>query len=69
MGKDGYQIEEAALTQGFEHILKAKDYEHAVELAHNHARSGEVVLLSPACTSWDMFKTLRSEEIYLRNLF
>ena len=34
----------------------AKTMEEAVLLAHRRARAGEVVLLSPACSSFDMFK-------------
>jgi UDP-N-acetylmuramoylalanine--D-glutamate ligase len=34
----------------------AKTLEEAVLLAHQKAKSGEVVLLSPACSSFDMFK-------------
>jgi UDP-N-acetylmuramoylalanine--D-glutamate ligase len=30
--------------------------EEAVRLAHGLARAGEVVLLSPACASFDMFR-------------
>jgi UDP-N-acetylmuramoylalanine--D-glutamate ligase len=30
--------------------------EEAVTLAHQSAKKGEVVLLSPACSSFDMFK-------------
>ena len=30
--------------------------EEAVELAHGQAQPGDVVLLSPACASFDMFR-------------
>lgn len=56
LGVHGYQIEEAAREKGFTNIYQAKDYQEAVKLAHDLAQPGEVVLLSPACTSWDMFK-------------
>lgn len=29
--------------------------EEAVKTAHDLAKSGDAVLLSPACASWDMF--------------
>jgi UDP-N-acetylmuramoylalanine--D-glutamate ligase len=34
----------------------AKDMGEAVRLAYQSAKRGEVVLLSPACSSFDMFK-------------
>lgn len=36
--------------------VTAKTLEEAVRLAHETAREGDVVLLSPACSSYDMFK-------------
>ncbi len=56
VGLHGGQIEAAAREQNFDPIYPARDYAEAVQLAHRYARPGEVVLLSPACTSWDMFK-------------
>ncbi|MEC9006319.1 MAG: UDP-N-acetylmuramoyl-L-alanine--D-glutamate ligase [Nitrospirota bacterium] len=37
-------------------IQRASSLAHAVELAERQASSGEVVLLSPACASFDMFR-------------
>jgi UDP-N-acetylmuramoylalanine--D-glutamate ligase len=37
----------------------ARTLEEAVSLAHQTARRGEVVLLSPACSSYDMFRDYR----------
>jgi len=37
-------------------ILRAQDMDEAVGLAFGRARPGEVVLLSPACASFDMFR-------------
>ena len=36
--------------------LHVNDYEEAVGLAHKLAKPAQVVLLSPACSSYDMFK-------------
>jgi len=54
---------EAALTQspnagqaGKVDIVRCDSMEHAVQRAAEYARSGDIVLLSPACASFDMFK-------------
>jgi len=36
-------------------IEEAATFRELVEKAYSQASPGEVVLLSPACTSWDMF--------------
>jgi UDP-N-acetylmuramoylalanine--D-glutamate ligase len=41
---------------GLTDTAMAKTMEEAVFLAHQKATGGEVVLLSPACSSFDMFK-------------
>ena len=41
---------------GLTDTIMAKTVEEAVLLAHRKAKAGEVVLLSPACSSFDMFK-------------
>jgi UDP-N-acetylmuramoylalanine--D-glutamate ligase len=37
-------------------IIDAGDMQHAVAHAREHAKSGEVVLLSPACASFDQYR-------------
>ncbi len=44
---------------GLTDTVLAETMEEAVVLAHRTARRGEVVLLSPACSSFDMFKDYR----------
>jgi UDP-N-acetylmuramoylalanine--D-glutamate ligase len=41
---------------GLTNTVMAKTMEEAVSLARQKAKAGEVVLLSPACSSFDMFK-------------
>lgn len=55
IGESAGEIEAAVRAQGFENILRAATLPEAVKIAHRTARPGEVVLLSPACASWDMF--------------
>ena len=46
----------AQALDGAATIVPAGDMQHAVEWARDNARSGEVVLLSPACASFDQFR-------------
>jgi len=47
----------AQATQGVLPTLQVRDLEQAVRVAFEHAISGDAVLLSPACASFDMFKS------------
>jgi UDP-N-acetylmuramoylalanine--D-glutamate ligase len=42
--------------EGKINYVKVKDLEHAVKVAYMISSSGDVILLSPACSSFDMFK-------------
>lgn len=37
-------------------VWRCRDLDHAVRMAHDYARPGDVVLLSPACASYDSFQ-------------
>ena len=54
IGVDAPIIEEA--ITGTTRLLKAETLEQAVALCQQHTQQGDVVLLSPACASFDMFK-------------
>lgn len=54
LGQDAKQLD--AALQGVTTTQFAKDMNEAVQLAASAARSGETVLLSPACASLDMFR-------------
>jgi UDP-N-acetylmuramoylalanine--D-glutamate ligase len=49
-------IRQTVEDEGFQEIVEVDSIEEAVLAAHRIAQPGEVVLLSPACASWDMFK-------------
>jgi UDP-N-acetylmuramoylalanine--D-glutamate ligase len=55
IGRDASRIEEALSGTSVE-LTKASDLVEAVNLASANAVSGDMVLLSPACASFDMFK-------------
>ncbi len=55
MGKTATKIKEAAENVGFTNSIILKDMEACVREAYRIAQPGDVVLLSPACASWDMY--------------
>lgn len=55
IGETKEKIAECAGAHGFTDILFADTLEEAVQLCAEKAESGDAVLLSPACASWDMF--------------
>jgi UDP-N-acetylmuramoylalanine--D-glutamate ligase len=58
IGKDADKIEAAIQHTGVV-ILRASHMSDAVKLAYSRAVSGDAVLLSPACASFDMFKNYK----------
>lgn len=57
IGETAHTIQKVAQNQGFFNTTIVKSYKEAVLLASKMASPGEVVLLSPACASWDMFES------------
>jgi UDP-N-acetylmuramoylalanine--D-glutamate ligase len=57
LGLAADEMEQAARDEGVETIIRATTFADGVEKAIAQAIPGDVVLLSPACTSWDMFKS------------
>ncbi len=55
LGEAREQLQQAVIEAGFKNIYVARDLEEAVRTASMAAVPGDVVLLSPACASWDMF--------------
>jgi len=56
LGECAEDLARAVKNAGCGRVLMAKDFREAVLLAHQEAGQGDIVLLSPACASWDMFK-------------
>ena len=56
-GQTAEKIENAARKAGIKTIKRVDNVVEAVPLAYQLSESGDVILLSPACASWDQFKT------------
>lgn len=58
MGQAKERFENAAKKEGVLNIEIAKDMEDAVYKAKKIAKDGDIVILSPACSSFDMYKNM-----------
>lgn len=56
IGQTAEFIKEEALKLGFTDIQIVENMKEAVSVCNKKANKGEVVLLSPACASWGMYK-------------
>ncbi len=57
LGETADIIKESAIKQGFVNCHKVENMEEAVQKAYKLASSHDVILLSPACASWDMYES------------
>ena len=57
IGDTKEKIAKAARNVGFNDIIMADNLKEAVQICHDKANAGDAVLLSPACASWDQFKS------------
>ncbi|MBP3263823.1 MAG: UDP-N-acetylmuramoyl-L-alanine--D-glutamate ligase, partial [Acidaminococcaceae bacterium] len=68
LGEARERFYQAAVTAGVENVVMADGFEAAVETAYKNARPPQVVLLSPACSSYDMFNNFEERGRYFKKL-
>lgn len=68
MGKTANLIKETAEALGFNEIILAKDMDESVRAAYGMASSGDTILLSPACASWDMYTNFEQRGEHFKTL-
>ncbi|KKB39255.1 UDP-N-acetylmuramoyl-L-alanine--D-glutamate ligase [Bacillus thermotolerans] len=56
-GETADKLEETARKAGVQIVVKTENMQQAVQSAYKHSSEGDVILLSPACASWDQYKT------------
>lgn len=67
LGRDAPIIEEAARKAGFNNIYTEPDMPAVVKKCYELAEEGDNVLLSPACASWDMYKSYEVRGDHFKN--
>ena len=68
LGAAKERFNKAAFACGVQNIVLADSFEDAVSKAHSMAHKPQVVLLSPACSSFDMFKNYPERGNYFKKL-
>ena len=56
IGATAVKIKNAAENQGFKNTVILPNMQEAVKEAARRAEEGDIVLLSPACASWDQYE-------------
>lgn len=68
LGRDAKMISDACDKEGFSDYIFCKDMDECVRTAHDIAKEGDSVLLSPACASWDMYDNFEQRGRHFKDI-
>lgn len=68
LGKTAPKIKETAEKLGFTNNVMCRDMDECVREAAKLAKPGDIVLLSPACASWDMYTCFEQRGEHFKKL-
>ncbi|MGG1575780.1 UDP-N-acetylmuramoyl-L-alanine--D-glutamate ligase [Fictibacillus sp. NRS-1165] len=68
-GQTAPKLQRAAVDAGIEDIKLVDNVGEAVPAAYQNSSEGDIILLSPACASWDQFKTFEQRgDIFINSV-
>lgn len=67
-GQTKDKIKEAFTNIGYDNISIVNNMKEAVELARKSAQKGDIVLLSPLCASWGLYKNYKERGLEFKKL-
>ncbi|WP_226674322.1 UDP-N-acetylmuramoyl-L-alanine--D-glutamate ligase [Rossellomorea aquimaris] len=66
-GETSAKLVKTGEAAGIQTIIPVDNVEKAVPVAYEHAKEGDIVLLSPACASWDQYRTFEQRgDIFIK---
>ena len=67
-GQTKDKIKEAFNNVGYDKITMVQNMREAVTVARSHAQKGDIVLLSPLCASWGIYKNYKERGLEFKKL-
>ncbi|WP_175988830.1 UDP-N-acetylmuramoyl-L-alanine--D-glutamate ligase [Bacillus sp. Marseille-Q1617] len=66
-GETADKLQQTGQQAGIQTIIRVDNVEKAVPAAYEHSEAGDVILLSPACASWDQYRTFEERgDIFIK---
>ncbi len=68
-GQTKEKLKEAGITAGITNIYLVETMKEAVKTAYDQSNKTDIILLSPACASWDQYKTFEERgNLFIENI-